>query len=563
MKYLPSQLLFLLQNRAGRRNVVLLGKFISAFAGIVTIYSVLFHVLMAREGQEHTWITGFYWTLTVMSTLGFGDITFHTDLGRLFSILVLVSGSTFMLILLPFTFIEFFYSPWMKAQQAARVPLELPPDAKGHVVLTHLDTVTAALIQKLDQFHYPYVLLVADINEAQTLLDDGYRVVVGALDDPESYSRVRVDRAALVVSTGADVTSTNVAFTVRETNDQVPIISLARSQAGQDVLRLAGCNHVLRLGEMMGQFLSRRVMGGDALTHIIGKFDELLIAETLATGTPLVGKTLAETRLRESTGVTVVGLWERGRFQVARPETKVTASSVLVMAGSRDQLRRYDELFCIYHAIDAPVTVLGGGRVGRATARALRQRQIECRIVEKLPGRVPDDEETIIGDAADPKFLEQAGLLQSPSVVITPRDDDLNIYLTILCRKLHPDIQIISRATLDRNVNSLHRAGADFVASYASMGANAIFNLLQRGDVLMVAEGLDVFKVTMPEALGGRSIADSNVRQETGCTIVALSSQGRMTINPDPFQPLPVEAELVLIGTSEAEHKFLERYHSG
>ncbi|MCU0787945.1 MAG: NAD-binding protein, partial [Verrucomicrobia bacterium] len=522
MKYLPSQLLFLLQNRAGRRNVVLLGKFISAFAGIVTIYSVLFHVLMAREGQEHTWITGFYWTLTVMSTLGFGDITFHTDLGRLFSILVLVSGSTFMLILLPFTFIEFFYSPWMKAQQAARVPLELPPDAKGHVVLTHLDTVTAALIQKLDQFHYPYVLLVADINEAQTLLDDGYRVVVGALDDPESYSRVRVDRAALVVSTGADVTSTNVAFTVRETNDQVPIISLARSQAGQDVLRLAGCNHVLRLGEMMGQFLSRRVMGGDALTHIIGKFDELLIAETLATGTPLVGKTLAETRLRESTGVTVVGLWERGRFQVARPETKVTASSVLVMAGSRDQLRRYDELFCIYHAIDAPVTVLGGGRVGRATARALRQRQIECRIVEKLPGRVPDDEETIIGDAADPKFLEQAGLLQSPSVVITPRDDDLNIYLTILCRKLHPDIQIISRATLDRNVNSLHRAGADFVASYASMGANAIFNLLQRGDVLMVAEGLDVFKVTMPEALGGRSIADSNVRQETGCTIVAL-----------------------------------------
>jgi len=165
---------------------------------------------MAREGQEHTWITGFYWTLTVMSTLGFGDITFHTDLGRLFSILVLMSGSTFMLILLPFTFIEFFYSPWMKAQRVARVPHELPADTKGHVVLTNLDTVTSALIQKLDQYHYPYVLLVADINEAQNLLDDGYRVVVGALDDPESYRRVRVDHAALVVSTGADVTSTNV-----------------------------------------------------------------------------------------------------------------------------------------------------------------------------------------------------------------------------------------------------------------------------------------------------------------------------------------------------------------
>jgi transaldolase / glucose-6-phosphate isomerase len=37
-----------------------------------------------REGREHSWITGVYWTLTVMSTLGFGDITFETDLGRLF-----------------------------------------------------------------------------------------------------------------------------------------------------------------------------------------------------------------------------------------------------------------------------------------------------------------------------------------------------------------------------------------------------------------------------------------------------------------------------------------------
>ena len=49
---------------------------------MILLYTVLFHLLMDYEGQEHTWLTGFYWTLTVMSTLGFGDITFHTDLGR-------------------------------------------------------------------------------------------------------------------------------------------------------------------------------------------------------------------------------------------------------------------------------------------------------------------------------------------------------------------------------------------------------------------------------------------------------------------------------------------------
>ena len=81
---------------------------------------------MQWEGQRHSWLTGVYWTLTVMTTLGFGDITFNGDLGRFFSMIVLVSGVVFMLVLLPFTFIEFFYAPWMRAQTAARAPRELP-----------------------------------------------------------------------------------------------------------------------------------------------------------------------------------------------------------------------------------------------------------------------------------------------------------------------------------------------------------------------------------------------------------------------------------------------------
>lgn len=37
---------------------------------------------------------------------------------------------------------------------------------------------------------------------------------------------------------------------------------------------------------------------------------------------------------------------------------------------------------------------------------------------------------------------------------------------------------------LERNVATLHRAGADFVLSYASMGANTILNFLGRASVL-------------------------------------------------------------------------------
>ncbi len=119
-KTLPAQMASAIRGRRGRRNLRVLASFFLVMAGMIAVYSITFHLLMQREGQEHSWTTGFYWTLTVMSTLGFGDITFQTDLGRLFSILVLLSGMLFLLVLLPFTFIEFFYAPWMQAQATAR-----------------------------------------------------------------------------------------------------------------------------------------------------------------------------------------------------------------------------------------------------------------------------------------------------------------------------------------------------------------------------------------------------------------------------------------------------------
>lgn len=86
MKFNPALISYFFQRESTKRNILQLLKFMLILTIMVTIYSVIFHFLMAIEGKDHSWITGFYWTLTVMSTLGFGDITFNSDLGRAFSI---------------------------------------------------------------------------------------------------------------------------------------------------------------------------------------------------------------------------------------------------------------------------------------------------------------------------------------------------------------------------------------------------------------------------------------------------------------------------------------------
>ncbi len=552
MKFVPVQLAFFLRNREAQRNIKLLMRFVAALVVLVVLYTVLFHVIMVWEGQEHSWISGLYWVMVVMSTLGFGDITFHSDLGRLFSVLVLVSGVIFLLIVMPFAFIQFFLSPWLQAQSQARAPRKLPHDVHNHVILTSFDPVSENLMRRLKEFKIPYVLILPELQRALNLHDSGFKVMLGDLDDPITYRHARADKASLVATTGNDMVNTGIAFTVREVSETVPIVSNAESHDSVDILQLAGSTHVFEMKAMLGRFLARRAIGMSSRVNVIGKVDDLLIAEASATRTPLVGKTIAQSHLREATGVTIAGLWQRGKFVQAKADSVITPASVLVLAGTQAQLDAYDELFLIYVANEEPVVILGGGRVGLAAANALEEREMDYRIVEQNPALAVTDKH-VTGSAADIGTLKRAGLHHAMTVLITTSDDDTNIYLTVYCRRLFPELQIISRANSETNVGTLHRAGADFVMSYASMGSSIILNIMRGEDLVMFAEGLSVMRVKVPADAEPHTVMDSKIREKTGSNVIAVKHGEATVVNPLPDEPIYPGDVVVLAGNPEAE----------
>jgi K+/H+ antiporter YhaU regulatory subunit KhtT len=121
-------------------------------------------------------------------------------------------------------------------------------------------------------------------------------------------------------------------------------------------------------------------------------------------------------------------------------------------------------------------------------------------------------------------------------------------------------MQIISRATLDRNINVLHSAGADLVMSHASMAANTLLNILNPGRVLMLTEGLNIFRYKVHSSLAGSSLVESGIRENTGCSVIAIHRAGSMQINPDPSKALRNNDEIIMIGTAESEKKFVAMY---
>ena len=553
LKFTPQRPLHMLQRITSKRNAMLLLRLFLAFIIILVLYSIVFQYLMNLEGRRYNYISGLYWIVSTMCTVGLGDITFLSDLGRLFTVLVICTGIFFLLVLLPFTIIQLF-------QSSARVPRELPENTRGHVVLAEYGALTSALIERLERYNQNYAVLVSDIEEAMHLRDQGIKTVAGELDDPSTFKEIRIEKAAFIVATGSDTTNTSLVYTVRQVSNNVPIISVASGEPAVKILEQAGCTHVLALDEMMGQSLARRIIAGDAMAHVIGQVDDLVIAEAAAAGTPLVGKTLEQAHASHIVDASIIGTWEGGVFILPQENMTITKKSILVLAGTQNHIDRYNELFCIYNINSAPIMIIGGGSVGNALGRSMKERELDFRIIEKSKELVLDDKQYVQGDATDIRVLKQAGFFEAPAVAITSHSDPINIFLTTYYRYLRKDIQIISRATLDRNVHTLHTAGCDFVISHASLGANNIFNLSKRGDILMIAEGVDVFRVKTPKALMGKTIKYASIQEECGCSIIGVSAHGQIMINPFVETIFPADGEIILIGSVESEEKFFRRY---
>jgi voltage-gated potassium channel len=562
VKFLSSQLASLMRDRELRGNTRALLKYLAFLVLLVGVYTVIFHLIKLHvEGEEHSWITGLYWTLVVMTTLGFGDITFTSDLGRLFSIVVLLSGVVFLLVMLPFLFIRLFYAPWLEARVRLRAPRAVPAGTTGHVVLTEWDAIAVGLVERFHALGIRYFVIEPDPTKAARLIADGVAVVAGDNDSRATYERLEAAAARLVFANCEDTTNTNITLTVREVAPAVPIVE---EDDSADVLALSGATTVLPLKRQLGEYLSNRVYTGRAEANVVGGLGELRVGELAARDTPFSGRTVRDTRLRERSGLSVVGIWARGRLQPAFPDTVIPADGVMVVAGTAEQISALNRLLPANGAPPTPVLVIGAGKVGQATALSLKSRGMPVHVIDRqeeaLADLAPVVDRTFAGHAADRAVLRRAGIDQARSVLLTTNDDAMNIYLAVFCRRLNQDLRIVSRITHERNVEAIHRAGADFALSYTSLGVEAVMSLVEGHEPVLLGEGVRLFPIPVPPSLAGSPLRDSGIGSQTGMSVVALRVEGQMVTQLTSETLLPEGAELLMLGSLDQRRRFAEAF---
>jgi voltage-gated potassium channel len=565
MKYIPSQLAYLTTDREARANLRALAKYLGFLAALVALYAVLFHVIkISVEREQHSWITGFYWALVVMTTLGFGDITFTSDVGRIFSIVVLLSGVVFLLVMLPFLFIRLFYAPWLEARVRLRAPREVPPGMNGHVIIAEYDPIAAGLIEQLAIEDIPYVVIEPDPVRASQLMGDGVFLVAGENDNRFTYERATASSARMVLANCEDTTNTNITLTVREVAPNLPIAAIVEEHDSIDILELSGATSVLALKHQLGDYLANRVDVGRPEAHVVGEFRGLQIAELPAHDTPLVGKTVRDTRLRQQVGLSVVGFWERGKLHPAYPQTEIRVNSVLVLAGTPAQVARLNALLPDGNGSSPPVLVIGAGKVGQAAAKALKRKALRVHAIDRaeqaLRPLVAEIDGVFAGDAADRRLLDRAGIFEARSVLLTTNDDAVNIYLAVYCRRLNRDLRIVSRVTHPRNLEAIHRAGADFVLSQTTLGVEAVMSLLRGYPPVLLGEGVELFSEPVPASLAGRPLRQSGIGSRTGLSVVAIQQGERLNTPLTSETILPAGADLIMLGSHEQRGQFARAF---
>jgi K+/H+ antiporter YhaU regulatory subunit KhtT len=78
----------------------------------------------------------------------------------------------------------------------------------------------------------------------------------------------------------------------------------------------------------------------------------------------------------------------------------------------------------------------------------------------------------------------------------------------------------------------------------------------------MVAQGLNVFSLETPRKIIGKTLVEMDIRNKTGCNVIAFQVDGEQNINPDPNAQIPSNSDIILIGKSEDEQRFIEYYKS-
>lgn len=309
---------------------------------------LLLAAVIACGGFGYHWLSGLdaldslYMAITTLFTVGFRELGVVNAGTKLFTIFYLIVGlgvATYAISNLTALILEGDLRGYLLERRMEKRLDEL----KDHVIVCGFGKMGFQAAWELKKAGIPFVIVEQDETKGRSPRFAGELILYGNAMDELMMERAGIRRArGLITALTTDADNVLVTLTVKQMRPDLPVVARSAKLGTERQLRAAGATHIVSPYEIGG----RRMAGLLLKPEMMNFFDIVLQQEQLelgleriaiAPGSPLVGQTLREARLRHATGSLLVGLVHPGaglRFNPSGDERFQADDELLVMGPS-------------------------------------------------------------------------------------------------------------------------------------------------------------------------------------------------------------------------------------
>ena len=224
-----------------------------------------------------------------------------------------------------------------------------------HTIICGYGRLGQMLAQQLTALRFEFIVIEKEPGKVELARTQGFLVMEADATEEDVLSQAGLDRArAIVIALPTDAENVFITLTARNMQPKIKIIAQAEHESSCKKLRQAGVNDVVLAHRMVAQHMARLIARPSTanLFALLAESSDLnyeLDELTIPQGCKLVGKSMAELRIRERYRLLIVGIKRPDDVLDFNPEPSraFNAEETILLMGKAEDIDHFGKDNCL------------------------------------------------------------------------------------------------------------------------------------------------------------------------------------------------------------------------